>query len=125
MPETPEELLTHEALMQGTEGWKIMDVDTSMTVHPQGRFKADNGIALVAAAVAGLGIACVPNGLIHDHLKTGALVLVLTRYPVPPAGAYVVRPPGQHVPRKIGVLTDLLIEYFEKTPLFQVRVPAA
>lgn len=56
-PETPEELLAHEALMQGTESWQLMDGDKIITVRPQGRFKADNGIALVAAATAGLGIA--------------------------------------------------------------------
>ncbi len=114
-PETPEELLGHQALMQGTESWKLLDGGKTITVHPQGRFKADNGTALVAAALAGLGIAYLPNGLMHEHLVSGALVPVMTRYPIPPAGAYVVRPPGQHPPRKIRVLTDVLIEYFENT----------
>jgi DNA-binding transcriptional LysR family regulator len=62
-PETPEELLNHQALMQGTESWQLTNGDEIITVHPQGRFKADNGAALVAAAVAGLGIACLPDGL--------------------------------------------------------------
>ena len=56
-PETPEELIAHQALMQGTEAWQLMDGDKIITVRPQGRFKADNGTALVAAALAGLGIA--------------------------------------------------------------------
>ncbi|VWX62918.1 DNA-binding transcriptional regulator, LysR family [Burkholderiales bacterium 8X] len=110
-PETPEELAGHEALMQGTEAWKLMDGDQIVTVRPQGRFKADNGTALVAAAVAGLGIAYVPDWLTDDHVAGGALVPVMTRYPLPPAGAFVVRPPGQHPARKIRVLTELLIEY--------------
>lgn len=110
-PETPDELVAHEALMQGTEAWKLMDGDRIVTVRPQGRFKADNGIALVAAAVAGLGIAYVPDWLTDEHVAAGALVPVMTRYPPPPAGAFVVRPPGQHPARKIRVLTELLIEY--------------
>lgn len=113
-PETLEDLLNHEALMQGTESWKFMDGKKIVTVNPQGRFKADNGTALVAAAVAGLGVAYLPNGLMHEHLESGALVPVLKDYPIPPAGAYVVRPPGQHPARKIRVLTELLIEYFDK-----------
>src|SRR4029077_1796748 len=40
-PETPDELLTHQALMQGTEAWDVIDGDTVGTIHPQGRFKAD------------------------------------------------------------------------------------
>jgi len=115
-PETPEDLLAHQALMQGTEAWQLMDGGRVITIRPQGRFKADNGTALVAAAVAGLGIGYLPNGLIQEHLRSGALVPVMKRYPVPPAGAYVVRPPGQHPARKIRVLTELLIEYFERAP---------
>ncbi|RZI70964.1 MAG: LysR family transcriptional regulator [Variovorax sp.] len=110
-PETLDELHGHEALMQGTEAWKLMDGDQIVTVRPQGRFKADNGTALVAAAVAGLGIAYVPDWLTDAHVAAGTLVPVMMRYPPPPAGAFVVRPPGQHPARKIRVLTELLIEY--------------
>lgn len=112
-PETPEELLSHEALMQGTEAWQFMDGDKIVTLHPQGRFKADNGIALVDAAIAGLGIARVPDGLIAEHIDSGALVPVMTRFPPPPAGAYVVRPPGRYTARKIRVLTEMLIAGFK------------
>lgn len=112
VPETPDELLAHQALMQGTESWRFMDGDKMISVHPQGRFKADNGTALAAAAVAGLGIAALPDFLIANHVASGALVPVMTRYPPPEAGLYVVRPPGQHPARKIRALTELLIEHF-------------
>lgn len=51
-PETPDELLKHEALMQGTETWQVTDGDQVLNIRPQGRFKADNGVALLAAALA-------------------------------------------------------------------------
>jgi len=111
-PETPDELLTHQALMQGTETWRFIDGDKTVSVHPQGRFKADNGTALAAAAVAGLGVAALPDFLTENHLACGALVPVMTRYPPPEAGIFVVRPPGQHPARKIRVLAELLIEHF-------------
>ena len=111
-PETPDELLTHQALMQGTETWQFMDGDKIISIHPQGRFKADNGTALAAAAVAGLGIAWLPDHLIKGHLDSGALVQVMPHYPIPTAGIFVVRPPGQHPARKVRVLTELLIEHF-------------
>ncbi|OUM03681.1 LysR family transcriptional regulator [Variovorax sp. JS1663] len=115
-PETPEELAAHQSLMQGTEAWQLMDGDRIITVRPQGRFKSDNGTALVAAATAGLGIAYLPDWLTHEHLASGALVPVMTRHPPPPAGAYVIRPPGQHPARKIRVLTELLIECCDRSP---------
>ena len=117
-PETPDELMAHEALLQGTEAWQFMKGDKVITVRPQGRFKADNGIALVAAATAGLGIAYLPDCLTYEHVNSGALVPIMTRYPPPPTGVYVVRPPGQHPARKIKMLTELLIESFGQSPHF-------
>jgi DNA-binding transcriptional LysR family regulator len=111
-PETPDELLTHQALMQGAETWQFIDGDKTISIHPQGRFKADNGTALAAAAVAGLGIAWLPDHLIKGYLDSGALVQIMPRYPVPTGGIFVVRPPGQHPARKVRVLTELLIEHF-------------
>jgi DNA-binding transcriptional LysR family regulator len=111
-PDTPEELLTHQVLMQGTETWPLRDGNKTLYIHPQGRFKADNGVALTVAALAGLGIAALPDFLIAEHLASGALVPVMTRYTFPDGGIYVVRPPGLHPTRKIRVLTELLLEYF-------------
>lgn len=94
--------------MKGTESWQILDGGKGVSIRPQGRFKADNGTALVAAALAGLGIACLPDSLIGEHVSAGALVRIMTRYPTPPAGVYVLRPSTQHPPKKIKFFTDLL-----------------
>jgi DNA-binding transcriptional LysR family regulator len=120
-PETPDELQAHQALMQGTEAWQFMAADKVITVRPQGRFKADNGTALAAAAVAGLGVAYLPDCLTHEHIATGALVPIMTNHPPPPAGAYLLRAPGPHPARKIRVLTELLIEYFGESPHLAVQ----
>jgi DNA-binding transcriptional LysR family regulator len=115
-PETPEELVAHEALMQGTESWQVTNGDRIASVQPQGRFKADNGTALAVAAAAGLGIAWLPDCLTDDYVASGALMPVMTRHPPPPAGVYVVRPPGQYPARKVQVLTELLIECLGQDP---------
>ena len=115
-PQTPDELVTHQALMQGTEAWQFMDGDKVVTVQPQGRFKADNATALAAAAAAGLGVAWLPDCITHEYVASGALVPIMTRYPPPSAGAYVVRPPGQHPARKVRILTEMLIKSFELKP---------
>ena len=115
-PETPDELVMHQALQQGTEAWQLMDGDKIISFQPQGTFKADNGTALAAAAAAGLGIGYLPDCLTHEYIASGALVPVMTRYPVPTAAAYVVRPPGQHPARKVRVLSDIVIEHFKANP---------
>lgn len=115
-PQTMAELSDHQALMQGTESWQAMDGEQVVTLHPRGRFKADNGLALLAASLAGLGVAALPNPIIEDYVAAGELVQVMLKHPPPPAGIYLVRPPGQHVPRKVQALIDLLIECTEQAP---------
>ena len=116
-PETPEDLIGHECLMQGTESWRFMLNGETVSVRPQGRFKADNGVALAAAAIQGLGIAALPDFLIQDAVAAGTLVTVLAAYPSPPAGIYLVRPPSDFQTRKVRVLGDILSECFgSRTP---------
>lgn len=69
-------------------------------------------MALAAAAVAGLGIAALPDFLMGKELASGALMALMKGYPLPEAGLYLVRPPRHHPARKVRVLTELLIEHF-------------
>ena len=109
-PEAPADIAGHQALLQGTESWRFTVGGDVVRVQPTGRFKADNGTALVAAAVRGLGLAFLPDCLVHAELASGALVRVMEDFPPPTAGAYVVRPPGANPARKVQVLGDLLVE---------------
>ncbi|GAA0775783.1 MULTISPECIES: LysR family transcriptional regulator [Brevundimonas] len=113
-PETPEEMRTHQALL-GNEVWPAMDGDTLIEMKMNSRFKADAGIALVPAALAGLGIAGLPVPAVEEHLASGSLVPVMTRYPVPDMAIYVSYPPNPHPLRKVRVLTEMLIERFGST----------
>ena len=85
-PKSPDDLAEHEVLMQGTEAVRFRDGDKVVAVHPRGRFKANSGVALAAAAVEGLGIAALPNFLIDSALALGLLVPIMPEYPLPDAG---------------------------------------
>lgn len=111
-PHTPDDLLRHEALMQGTETWRFVNRGKTLLLHPRGRFKADNGEALLAAAIAGLGVAALPDLMIEPHIAAGVLTTVLSDHPPPEAGIFVVRPPGDFPPRKVKVLIEILLEHF-------------
>jgi DNA-binding transcriptional LysR family regulator len=112
-PRTPEELLEHATLNRINEEWPLMHQGQRISVHPRHtRFTADNGAALVPPALAGLGIALLPNFLIAEHLASGGLVTVMPDYPMPEAGVYVVRPPGGSPPCKVRVLIDIMVEQF-------------
>ena len=110
LPETPDQLAVHNALI-GAETWRFMDGDKIVTVQPQGRFSSDNGAALASAAAAGLGIAWLPDCVTHDYLASGALVPIMTDYPLPVGTVHVVRPPSPHPSRKVRILAEFLAEF--------------
>lgn len=90
---------------------------------PARRFKADDGQALAATAVAGLGLAIRPEFLTDEHVGSDARVTVLADYPVPEGGILVVRAPGFHPARNVKLLTEPLIERFcePKAPTSSAR----
>lgn len=114
-PEKPGDIAFHQALV-GAETWRFMDGDKIITVQPQGRFSSDNGAALANAAAAGLGIAWLPDCVTHEYLASGALVPIMTRFPPPAGVVYVVRPASPHPAQKVRILSEFLIESFERNP---------
>lgn len=114
-PKTPDDILKHSAITPGTDGWTFTKADQSVTVHPQGRFKADSAHVLIEAAVAGIGIVAMGELVADPYVTSGALVPIMTDYLLPPVGIYIVRPAGQKPARKVRVLIDLLAEEFAST----------
>lgn len=116
-PQTPAELARHAAVTQGMTVWRFIDGERESNVTVQGRFDSDSGEATLAAALAGVGVALLPTFLAGEHVGSGRLKVLLRRYRLPELGLYVVRPPpATHAPRKIRVLTDLLVEKFGGEP---------
>lgn len=117
-PRTLAELAARDVLMaEGRTAWQLKDGKKEIVVPVHGRFESDSGAALLAACLAGLGIAILPTFLVGTQLGKGSLVSLLTDYTVPEFGMYVVRPPpASHMTRKVRVLTDLLMEKFGGEP---------
>lgn len=119
-PRTPADLANHEHLLRigpvGSEPIKLRAGKRWITVRVEGRFRADNGDALLEAAIAGVGIGRLPTFLLAPALERGELVPLLMDYEMPEAGIYLVRPPGAHVPGKVRALTEILVERFGGQP---------
>jgi DNA-binding transcriptional LysR family regulator len=77
-----------------------------------GRTSSRQCQALAAVALAGLGIAALPNFPVDEHLVAGRPVAIPTDYLLPEAGIFVVHPPGEHPACKVRILTELLIDHF-------------
>ena len=88
-----------------------------VVVDIAGPLRANNGEALRAAAVAGLGIIYQPSFVVAEELLAGTLVaLALDEATVEFGGIYAVWLPQPIRPLKIGVMVDFLAERFAGTP---------
>jgi len=118
-PATPSDLMRHECLIytgRVSAEWKFRSGKRWISVRPTGHLRSDSGETIIEWAKAGLGIAETPTFLLADEFETGALEPLLTDYPTPEFGIYVVRPPGTNVPGKVRLLIDTLVERFGGGP---------
>ncbi len=112
-PQTPADLAGHDLLIERSRTWRFRSGTREIAVAVQGRFEADSAEALMAACIAGAGITLLPTFVSGAHIASGAVLPLLQDYPIPEFGMYVVRPPpASHTPRKVRLLTDLLVTKF-------------
>jgi DNA-binding transcriptional LysR family regulator len=79
-PARPEDLAGHDGLLasQAASAWQLRSEDgREHTATPRFRMAADESMVLLNAALAGLGIAPLPDWMCDRHLDSGALVRVL------------------------------------------------
>ncbi|WXL25865.1 LysR substrate-binding domain-containing protein [Ectopseudomonas mendocina] len=77
----------------------------------QGRqaLTVDDGNAYIAACVAGLGIAALPDYMARSHLDNGELVQLFTDWSLEPMPLYLAYPPNRHVSAKLRVFIDWVV----------------
>ena len=61
-------------------------------------------------ALAGSGVALLPEWLVADAIARQELVRVVPEYIFPSQGVYAVYPDAQHVPTKVRAFIDFLRE---------------
>jgi DNA-binding transcriptional LysR family regulator len=82
------------------------------SIRVDGSFDSNSALALRKAAVAGLGIALLPEEYIAADLASGALVRILPQYEIRrPVTALYARSP--HIPQKVRLLVSFLIQWFK------------
>lgn len=97
-PATPQQLTAHECinLRLPTHGglmpWEFKRRGRSMNVHVSGRLVFSNGDYVLAAAVAGYGLAWVPEDMAAPHLATGKLERLLADWTVTFPGYHLYYP---------------------------------
>lgn len=114
-PLKPDDLAAHNCMRYGIRGeaprpWSFAHEGKSRTVDTRGTLVTNSFAALLDAAQAGLGIACVPNLLCREALQKGTLVSLLEPWLPEAPGIHLVYPSGRHVPRLTRAFLDFLID---------------
>ena len=121
-PKLPSELAQHTCLTfnfrRSRAGWPFRSEGREIEQHVSGSLQVNNGETLRQMALAGVGIARL--GLFHvaADLKAGALIALLDEYnPGDLEQIHAVHVGGGHVPRRVRVFIDQLVETVARSPL--------
>jgi DNA-binding transcriptional LysR family regulator len=112
-PVSPDDLAQHDALRllrrDGEAlGWTLMSGSKRWEGVPPGRATANSPEMLVKLAVAGAGIAAVPDHLAASSVRSGALRRVMPDWCFPPHTAWAVFPGRRLMPAKTRAFIDML-----------------
>lgn len=115
LPSVPADLADHACLIYATpsgDDWRFRVGNRWTQVDVSGRFRSDNGEALVQWAIAGLGICNAPDVLVEDAISSGKLVRLFQDFGTPEYGMFAVRPSGGNPPARVRLLIDSLVQRF-------------
>jgi len=122
VPRRVAELVQHNCLgytlsaSQGRGHWAF-GANGEVRVPVNGNLFANNGDALLAAAVRGQGIIYQPQFIVGDAVTRGDLVVLdLDKPPLELGGIHVLHPPDRRPPAKVRVMIDYLAESFARAP---------
>jgi DNA-binding transcriptional LysR family regulator len=114
VPVAPADLARHHCVIAGpsigSAHWVLDGPRGHETVAVSGRFAANEMQVVVAAAIAGYGIAQLPYQGAEAHIGDGRLRRVLGDYTTPVGGLYAVYPSSRHVSPLVKAFIELAAE---------------
>lgn len=117
-PDTPQELTYLSCIvdtnMMRRANWCFLDdqgQETSVAVR--GNIEVNSPEVARRAALAGLGVALLPEFSIEKELSNGSLISLLEERIPSAGGIYAVYPHRRHVPGKVRVFVDFLTDWFK------------
>jgi len=120
-PRTVTDLAQHNCLgytlaQAGSHRW-MMGRRSEISVPISGNLRANNGDALLAAAIAGQGIVQQPTFIVADALRSGELVrIALDHPPTEQLAVHAVYLPDRQPPAKVRAFIDFLASEFAPEP---------
>lgn len=112
--QTPQALSRHDGLLTRklATSWRLNGDGETVTVSPRARMTANESTALLCAAVAGLGVACLPLSVCRDALQAGGVQRVLPEWTAGQVMTSIVMPHRRGQLPAVRAVVDFLAECF-------------
>jgi DNA-binding transcriptional LysR family regulator len=115
-PSDPDALTSHRCILQDAEPagvtWRFNGPGGPHMVDVASTFSANNAEVVRQAALAGHGIALLPEPQVLDDILAARLYRLLPDYPTDRTKAFLVYPSRRHLPPRTRVVIDFLVERF-------------
>lgn len=127
-PETPDDLTKHRCLaytnITEAQDWPLVAADgRPWPVAVAGRLRINNGDALRAAALRGLGLVSLPSFIVGADIQAGTLISVLGGYLTQNMAIHAVYPHSRHLSPKVRAFVDFLVEQIGPDPYWDAFDP--
>ncbi len=123
IPQNPEDLETHNCLAYRftssatIDHWSLTSPDVekhTVVFEPKGNAVFNDDHSMLQAAIQGVGLVKHIDLWVEKHINEGRLAQVLAPWCKSFPGFYLYIPSREHMPKKIRVLMDFLIEKRER-----------
>ena len=113
-PKTPQDLIGHNCINLrlpthgGLYAWEFEKGNRELKVRVEGQFTFNSTGPMLNAALAGLGLAYVPEGLVQPHIAKGRLTRVLADWCPPYPGYHLYYPSRRQPSAAFALVVDTL-----------------
>lgn len=106
--------LEHHNCLQGTlEYWRFQDNGQERNIKISGSLSYNSGLALLDAALKGLGLVQLPDYYVQEYIQSGELIVLLENYQPSDEGIWALYPQNRHLSPKVRGLVDFLSEHLD------------
>jgi DNA-binding transcriptional LysR family regulator len=113
-PQTPQDLTSHNCISLrlptygGLYAWEFEKIGRELHVRVEGQLVFNGAASMLSAALHGLGLAYLPEGMVQPHVAKGRLVRVLSNWCAPFSGYHLYYPSRQQRSPALALLVDAL-----------------
>lgn len=108
IPQSVDDLEQHECLLATADVWRFRVDGEPRTLRPRGRWRCNNGEAVVEATLAGMGLCQLPAFYVNRAIAEGQLAEVLQAHRPDDDPIWAVYPQRRHLLPKVQRLIDTL-----------------